>query len=234
MSKRLRLAPLAIAASLAVAVAIAAILVGSSGRGSSSSQTSSSSSPGSYAGSSSGSTGSSSGSAIGDSQSGFDGAALPANASVHDFTLLDQAGRKVSLSSYRGQVAILAFLYPTCGRTCVLIADQIRGALEELAHPVPVLIVSADPAEDDPASVSRFLAEVSLTGRALYLSGSEAELQLVWHAYRVAPPTAGRGAFERRASVYLLDRHGRARVLFELEQLTPEALAHDIGKLQTG
>ncbi len=223
MSKRLRLVTLALAAILAVVVAIAAILARSPGRRSSSSQTSSSASAGSYTGSS-----------FAGSRSGFDGAALPADAPVHDFTLVDQTGRKVSLSSYRGQVAILAFLYPTCGRTCVLIADQIRGALEELAHPVPVLIVSADPAEDDPASVSRFLSEVSLTGRALYLSGSEAEVRPVWHAYKIVPATAGRGAFERRVSVFLLDRHGRTRVLYELEQLTPEALAHDIGKLQAG
>jgi len=31
--------------------------------------------------------------------------------------------------------------------------------------------------------------------------------------------------------VVLLDRSGRARVLFGPEQLTPEALAHDIRKL---
>ncbi len=71
----------------------------------------------------------------------------------------------MSLSSYRGQVVVLAFLYSTCGATCTLIAQQIRGALDELPQPVPVLIVSADPAADTPASVARFLARVSLTGR---------------------------------------------------------------------
>ncbi len=58
-----------------------------------------------------------------------------------------------------------------CSRSCTpraappasLIAQQIRGALDELPHPVPVLIVSADPAADTPASVARFLAQVSLT-----------------------------------------------------------------------
>jgi hypothetical protein len=31
--------------------------------------------------------------------------------------------------------------------------------------------------------------------------------------------------------VLLVDRRGRERVLFGLEQLTPESLAHDIGRL---
>jgi hypothetical protein len=53
----------------------------------------------------------------------------------------------------------------------------------------------------------------------------------VWRAYGVVPASAGRRSFDRFASVLLLDRSGRARVLFQSEQLTPEALAHDIRKL---
>lgn len=166
------------------------------------------------------------------SGSGFDGAALPATGPARDFTLTDQSGRAVSLGSYRGQVTVLAFLYSTCGPTCQLIAQQVRGALDELPRPVPVLFVSADPAADTPARVSRFLARVSLTGRVRYLTGSRAALQPIWRAYGIVPATSGRAAFERSAAVLLLDRSGRERVIFQLEQLTPEGLAHDIAKLR--
>jgi cytochrome oxidase Cu insertion factor (SCO1/SenC/PrrC family) len=163
--------------------------------------------------------------------SGFDGAALPAGQAVRDFTLTDQDGHRVTLSSLHGQVTVLAFLYSTCGAPCVVIAQQIRGALDDLAHPVPVLIVSADPPADTPASVSRFLAQVSLTGRVRYLSGPLARLRLIWRAYHVVPASSGRTAFARYASVLLLDPLGEERVLFQSEQLTPETLAHDIEKL---
>ena len=163
--------------------------------------------------------------------SGFDGAALPAGARPHEFTLTDLTGRRVSLSSYRGRVTILAFLYSTCGPTCVVIAQQIRGALDELPRAVPVLFVSADPHADTPASVRRFLRSVSLTGRVSYLSGSQAALEPVWHAYGITPATSGRAAFDRSASVLPLDRSGAERVLFQLEQLTPEAISHDVRKL---
>jgi hypothetical protein len=116
----------------------------------------------------------------------------------------------------------------------MLVAQQIRGALDQLARPAPVLIVSAEPAADTSAGVKRFLARVALSGRAEYLSGSRRELQGVWRSYRVTPPSAGRGAFERAVTVRLIDREGRERVVFGLEQLTPESLAHDIGKLQEG
>jgi protein SCO1/2 len=168
------------------------------------------------------------------SSSPFDGAPLPATPAP-GFTLADLTGgdRTVSLSQYRGQVVVLAFLYSTCGAPCVVIAQQIRGALDELAHPVPVLLVSADPAADTPARVRSFLAQVSLTGRAQWLTGSLAELRAVWHAYGIIPASVGAAAFANSASVFLLDRAGRERVLFQSEQLTPEGLAHDIRKLQS-
>ncbi len=179
----------------------------------------------------SGSAGEGSADAAATSSSGFDGAALPANTPPHDFTLTDQAGSPVSLSSFSGHVTILAFLYSTCGPTCIVLADQVRGALDELPRSIPVLFVSADPAADSPAHIARFLAQVSLTGRVLYLSGSQASLQPLWRTYRVAPAAAGRAAFVRSAAVLLLDRSGRERDIFGLEQLTPEALAHDVRKL---
>ncbi|HYM46473.1 MAG TPA: SCO family protein [Solirubrobacteraceae bacterium] len=168
------------------------------------------------------------------SVSGFDGAVLPQSEHARAFTLTDQSGRRVSLSSYGGQVVVLAFLYSTCGPSCTVIAQQIRGALDELGHPVPVLIVSADPAADTPARVRRFLAQASLTGRVHYLTGPISALRPAWHAYGAVPASAGRSAFERSASVFLVDSQGRLRIVFPVEQLTPEALAHDIGRLQSG
>jgi protein SCO1 len=164
----------------------------------------------------------------------FRGAALPGNVIAPGFTLTDQYGRAVSLSEYRGRVVILTFLYSRCGATCILIAQQIRGAIEELAKPAVVLIVSADLQADTPRSVTRFLQEVSLEGRVEYLTGPPARLRKVWRAYGVTPASSNPARFERFASLLLIDAGGRERVLFEPEVLTPEALSHDVGKLQEG
>jgi len=165
------------------------------------------------------------------SASTFAGAALPGSVRARDFALPDQYGRVVSLGSFRGQVTMLAFVSSSCGSACVLLAQQVRGALDDLGRAVPVLLVSVDPAGDTPARVSGFLARVSLAGRALYLTGTPRALHPIWRAYAIRPPSAGRGAFERSATVLLLDRDGRERVVFGLEQLTPEGLAHDVREL---
>ncbi len=164
----------------------------------------------------------------------FDGAPLPPNVPAHDFTLTDQSGRPVSLADYRGRVVVLAFVYTGCGSTCVVVSQQIRGALDELPHPPPVLFLSLDPTSDTPARVAHFLAQASLTGRARYLTGSLSTLAPVWHAYGAVPASAGSNAVDRAASVLLIDSHGLLRVVLPVEQLTPESLAHDVRRLQSG
>jgi cytochrome oxidase Cu insertion factor (SCO1/SenC/PrrC family) len=164
--------------------------------------------------------------------SGFDGALLPEGRAVHGFTLFDQSGRRVSLDAERGRVTILAFLYTTSRTTAPLIAQQIRGALDELPAGTPAIAISVDPARDTRARGRAFLRAASLTSRMEYLNGPPAQLRRVWRAYGVTPASAGAQAYERAAFVLVLDRSGAPRVEFPLEQLTPEALAHDVRRLQ--
>ncbi len=199
---------------------------------------------GSGSGSASGSAGAAGAAAeastvAGPSATGFYGVLLPTSSHPREFTLTDQHGRRVSLRDFRGRVAILAFLYTTSRTTAPLIAQQIRGALDELepqarsgGQPVPALAVSVDAAADTPARVRAFLQKNSLTGRLEYLTGTPAQLRAVWHAYAVVPASAGALAYERSAFVVLIDRRGAQRVEFPLEELTPEALAHDIRRLE--
>jgi cytochrome oxidase Cu insertion factor (SCO1/SenC/PrrC family) len=158
----------------------------------------------------------------------FEGAALP-SIPAPPLGLRDAQGREVHLAG--AGVTVLAFLYSNC-TACTLIAQQIRGALDELPSPPRVLIVSADPGADTPAHVRAFLARVGLAGRARWLTGSPAQLARVWRAYRVPAPAAGRARFEGATPVVLIDGSGRERVIYQQEQLTPEALAHDIRVLQ--
>jgi cytochrome oxidase Cu insertion factor (SCO1/SenC/PrrC family) len=159
----------------------------------------------------------------------FDGAAFPPGVRARDFTLTNQHGQRASLSAYRGKVVVLAFLFSKC-HTCVLVADQVRGALDELegVRGVATVFVSTDPRADTRASVSRFLGETSLSGHVEYLTGSARELEPIWKAYAIPPVSAGRYASEEGSTVLLIDRGGGERVGFGLEQITPESLAHDI------
>jgi protein SCO1 len=241
MTSRTRIALLVAATALVATLAVAAILAGPSGTGSR--------------------TGSSNGAS--ESESGFEGGALPPGVKAHPFTLTAVAspsgaasigggssssssdgsgsgsadgssGGGVSLGQFAGKVVVMAFLYPGCGHTCTLIADQIRGALNELAEVPVVLIVSATQKAGTHARADGLLEETSLAGRAYYLTGSPRLLRALWRAYGIVPASAGRSKFDAYAEVLLIDGKGNERVLFGTEDLTAEGLAHDIGRLQAG
>src|SRR4051794_32578883 len=160
----------------------------------------------------------------------FAGSLRPPGVPPKDFSLRDQDGRTASLAAYRGKVVVLTFMYSTCKDTCPLQADQIRGALDDLGDDAPpALTVSVDPKGDTPDSAKSFLLKHALTGRMRFLLGSRAQLAPVWKAYGIQPQGA---AFDHSAYVLLIDRRGRQRIGFPVQQLVPEDLAHDVRRLQ--
>lgn len=167
-----------------------------------------------------------------ESAPGFAGALAPPGLPVMDFQLRDQDGALASLAQYRSRVTILTFMYSTCQDTCPVMAQQIRGALDDLGQTVPTLAVSVDPINDSPLNARRFLLRASLTGRMRFLLGSRSQLARVWHSYAIAPQLVRSRGSDHSSYVFLLDRRGRERVGFPLDQLTPDGLAHDVRLLQ--
>jgi protein SCO1/2 len=168
----------------------------------------------------------------------FDGAVFPAGVRAANFAMPDLSGRQVSLSAQHGHVVALVFMPGDC-RTCALVAEQIRGALDELeSHPprsanVRTILVSTAPLVL-PSRMKAFLAKNELLGRVSYLTADEARLRALWHAYHVTTVSSGKAAAEDAITVLLIDREGAERVGFGIEQITPEGLSHDIRLLEAG
>jgi len=159
---------------------------------------------------------------------GWAGFIRPPGATAPDFTLRDQDGKPATMEQYRGKPFAITFVYSTCEDTCPALVDQVRGALDDTDVDVPLLAVSVDPANDTEARAKRFLNERRMTGRARFLLGTRAELAPVWKGYGIQPQS---DALEHSASVVLVDADGIQRVGFPHDQLTPEALAHDIRRV---
>lgn len=159
----------------------------------------------------------------------FSGALRPPGIPPEEFGLRDEAGRTVRLADMRGQPVVVTFLYTTCRDTCPLTAQQIRQALDDLGHDVPVVAVSVDPANDTARRAQAFSLKQGLKGRMRWVLGTRAQLQRLWRAYGVAPQTS---SAEHSASTVLLDAGGRQRIGWPTDVLTPEGLAHDIAALE--
>lgn len=133
-----------------------------------------------------------------------------------DFTLTDAlTGDSVTLSSLRGNVVAMAFLYTKCPDVCPLTAAQFRAAQKELgsdAARVRFVAVSVDPDGDTPTAVRAFSTGHELSTNWHYLIGPRAQLQHVWGLYGVGAfdsPT-GNGV-EHNDAIYLIDAQGRER-----------------------
>ena len=133
------------------------------------------------------------------------------------FVLTDGAtGSPVALTSLRGNVVALAFLYTRCPDVCPLTAEQFRQAQTALGSGVKAqfIAVSVDPDGDTPQRVRDFSAAHRLDHDWHFLIGPRSVLGPVWDAYgmRVEPDPSGAGAGHTDA-IFLIDRKGRARVL---------------------
>ena len=90
-----------------------------------------------------------------------------------------------------------------------------------------VLAVSVDPKGDTRANVRRFVREHRLVAQFHYLTGSQAQLEPIWHAYGVTSLAGTKGNIDHTLYTVLADTSGRARVLYDATA-TPAHLAHDL------
>lgn len=110
----------------------------------------------------------------------------PGGPAAPDFTLTDQDGRPYTLSAHRGHAIALFFGYAHCPDVCPTTLSALARAKHELGSggaPFDVILVTVDPARDDPATLKRYVRLFDPTFAGL--TGSEAQLDPVYAAYHV-------------------------------------------------
>jgi protein SCO1 len=150
-----------------------------------------------------------------------------------DFTLTDgPTGETVTLSSLRGRVVLLTFLYTSCPDVCPLTAAKlsaVRGRLGPAAGGIALIAVSVDPARDTPEATRKFLDAHGLSGVMRYLIGDRSALQAVWTKYGIGAE-AREALVAHNDAIYLIDKQGRERALLHSD-VAEEALTRDLRAL---
>jgi cytochrome oxidase Cu insertion factor (SCO1/SenC/PrrC family) len=137
------------------------------------------------------------------------------------FSLVDQHGRTVTLSSLRGKVVALTFLDPVCTTDCPLIAQEFRVADQMLGvsgRKVEFVAVVANPLYNSVSTVDAFDQEEGLVKvpNWLYLTGSFDALRQVWDDYGIQVATEPAGAMVDHSEVaYVIDPAGMERVVLD-------------------
>ena len=153
----------------------------------------------------------------------IDGDSSPINIPAPGFTLTDQHGRTVTLSSLRGKVVLLTFLDPVCVTDCPLIAQEFRQAGQLLgAKPSQVELVAVDvnPLYNELAYTRQFDQQEGLASLTdwHYLTSSPARLRAVYKAYGQPAQTLPAGAMLGHSDIaFVIDTHGEIREELDMD-----------------
>ena len=153
----------------------------------------------------------------------IDGDSSPINIPAPGFSLTDQNGRPVALSSLRGKVVLLTFLDPVCVTDCPLIAQEFRQAGQLLGadrQQVELLAIDVNPLYTELAYTQEFDHAEGLTGVPdwRYLTGSPARLRQVYKAYGQPAQTLPAGAMVGHPDIaFVIDTHGEIREELDMD-----------------
>jgi len=105
-----------------------------------------------------------------------------------DFTLIDQDGNPVQLSSLRGKVVLLDFIYTSCPGPCPLLSrkfSQFQKTLgERVGREVVLLSITVDPQHDTPAVLKEYARRYQAdTAGWKFLTGSTQAIVTVAYQY---------------------------------------------------
>lgn len=146
--------------------------------------------------------------------------------------LTDQDGKAWDWRSKRGTAQVAAMFYTSCRYVCPLIVDSgkaVERALtpEERAK-LGILLISMDPARDDPEALMQVARKRKLDGAHWSLASPPADgVRSVAGVLGVRYRQLADGEFNHTSALVLLDREGRivARTEQVGSQLDPEFVA---------
>jgi cytochrome oxidase Cu insertion factor (SCO1/SenC/PrrC family) len=156
---------------------------------------------------------------------------LTLSAVAPGFTLTDQFGQPVSLSSFRGKVVILAFNDAECTTICPLTTTALVDAKDMLgaaASQVQLVGVDANPKATEVEDVLSYSQLHGMTYQWQYLTGSLAQLRRVWKAYSVGV-TISQNQTDHEPAIFVINQQGRLAKLY-LTQLAYSAVGQ-LGQL---
>ncbi len=136
-----------------------------------------------------------------------------------DFSLIDQFGHPVTLSSLRGHEVVLAFIDSRCTSLCPLTAQIMYDARVQLgssaASRVVLVAVNANPAATSIAVVQAWSINHGMLHQWLFLTGTAQQLQSVYRLYKVYDQVNPDGTVVHDPITFIIDANGRERLYFE-------------------
>lgn len=149
---------------------------------------------------------------------------------VPDFTLTDQARRRVALSQFRGKVVVVNFIYTSCAlpQFCYRIANHFgvvqKRFRSQMGRDLVLLTVTFDPARDTPDRLAEYASQWKADADVWhFLTGSAPEVQSVCSMFDV-DFFPDEGLMNHSVHTAIISRHGQLVANIEGNQFTAAQL----------
>ena len=129
------------------------------------------------------------------------------------FSLVDQRGRRISLTGLRGRVIVLEFMDSRCTNLCPIISHEYVQAAKRLGAKMPeveFVAINVNDRHERIHDVAAFSRKYGLSGLAHwhFLTGSTPALKKVWRSYGVTVAD-GPSGLVHGVNMYFIDPGGK-------------------------
>jgi protein SCO1/2 len=153
-----------------------------------------------------------------------------------DFTLTNQDGKPFSLSSLRGKVAAVTFIFTGCGNTCPLLTAKMVSIQKSLGTDFGPKVffasITVDPLADTPEILKRYAnAHGANLGGWAFLTGTPAQITDVAHRYGIYYKKQSGDDIDHTFLTSIVDRKGTLRVQYLGVRFDDQEFLQDIQSL---
>jgi protein SCO1/2 len=147
-----------------------------------------------------------------------------------DFTLTNQDNKPFRLSQLRGEVVLVSFIFTTCNGTCPATTHRMSQVAQALGGQKAHLVsITLDPKRDTPAVLREYMRLYDVDPkRWTFLTGTPKEIDGVLSDWGMWVRHTSGGSLDHPSRVFLLDRRGRLREIYNLDFFRPEWVREDL------
>jgi protein SCO1/2 len=152
--------------------------------------------------------------------------------------LVDSEEKPFDLATLKGKVVLVSFVYTTCNGVCPLTTQaqsHVQKTLQEAklwGKSVEFVSITLDPKRDTPAVLRSYSHRWGADPAAWhFLTGSPQEVNEVIAAWDMWVKSDSTGVVDHPSRIFLLDRRGCQREIYNLEFLKPETVLDDVRSL---
>jgi protein SCO1 len=156
-----------------------------------------------------------------------------------EFALTNQDGKEVKLSQMKGKVLLVSFVFTTCSGSCPATTHRMANVQQKLKQAgllaperLQLLSITLDPKRDTPEVLRSYMKLYDLDPATWsFLTGPADRVEQVIEAWGMWAKPAANGQLDHPSRIFLVDKQGRIREIYNTDLLRADNVVEDIEQL---